>query len=31
MEISAKLTAAADFVNSALSTIKHVNGKEEGK
>ena len=29
MEISAKLTAAADFINSALPTIKHVNGKEE--
>ena len=31
MEISAKLKAASDFVNSALPTIKHVNGKEEGK
>ena len=29
MEISAKLKAASDFVNSALPTIKHVNRKEE--
>jgi hypothetical protein len=26
MEISAKLKAAADFVDAALPTIKHVNG-----
>jgi len=27
-EISAKLRASSDFVNTALPTIKHVNGKE---
>ncbi len=31
MEISAKLTAAADFINSALPTIKHVNKTEGGE
>jgi hypothetical protein len=30
-EISAKLKAASDFVNTALPTITHVNGKEEDK
>jgi hypothetical protein len=29
MEISAKLKAAADFVDASLPTVKHVNGPKE--